>query len=83
MSSFEVLPLFFPDLCTTHLTRYGFGFLLFMSYSVLGWCGEMVYCSICQRKLCEKRGFLNGPVCPIYGHGALFKLKEHLANRRK
>lgn len=65
---------FFPSVCATHLTRYCYVFLLLMIYSVLGWCGEMVYCSIGQRKLCEKRGFLNGPVCPIYGHGALVVL---------
>ena len=65
---------FFPASCTTYLTRYCFIFLLLMTYSVLGWCGEMVYCSIGQRKLCEKRGFLNGPICPIYGHGALVVL---------
>jgi len=45
-----------------------------MLYSFLGWCGEMAYCSLCQRRLCEKRGFLNGPLCPIYGHGALLVL---------
>ena len=45
-----------------------------MVYSLLGWCGEMIYCSLCQGKLCEKRGFLNGPLCPIYGHGALVVL---------
>ena len=45
-----------------------------MAYSFLGWCGEMVYCSLEQGKLCEKRGFLNGPLCPIYGHGALLVL---------
>lgn len=56
------------------MTRFCFIFLLLMVYSVLGWCGEMIYCSIGQRKLCEKRGFLNGPVCPIYGHGALVVL---------
>ena len=49
-------------------------FLLLLFYSFLGWCGEMIYCSIGQRKLCEKRGFLNGPICPIYGHGALLVL---------
>lgn len=49
-------------------------FLLLLFYSFLGWCGEMIYCSIGQRKLCEKRGFLNGPLCPIYGHGALLVL---------
>ena len=55
-------------------------FLLLLFYSFLGWCGEMVYCSIGQRKLCEKRGFLNGPLCPIYGHGALLVLAV-LGNR--
>lgn len=49
-------------------------FLLFLIYSTLGWCGEMIYCSIGQRKLCEKRGFLNGCLCPIYGFGALLVL---------
>lgn len=49
-------------------------FLLLIIYSLIGWCGEMVYCSLIQRKLCEKRGFLNGPLCPIYGHGALIVL---------
>ena len=55
-------------------------FLLLLFYSFLGWCGEMIYCSIGQRKLCEKRGFLNGPLCPIYGHGALLVLLA-LGNR--
>lgn len=65
---------FFPTLCATPLTKFSFVFLLFMVYSLLGWCGEMIYCSAGQRKLCEKRGFLNGPICPIYGHGALVVL---------
>ena len=51
-----------------------FLFLLLLLYSFVGWCGEMAYCSLGQRRLCEKRGFLNGPVCPIYGHGALLVL---------
>lgn len=54
--------------------RYSLFFLLLMLYSFLGWCGEMVYCSLGQRRLCEKRGFLNGPICPVYGHGALLVL---------
>ena len=53
---------------------FSYLFLLLMAYSFLGWCGEMVYCSLGQGKLCEKRGFLNGPLCPIYGHGALLVL---------
>lgn len=56
------------------LRIFAFAFLLLLFYSFLGWCGEMIYCSILQRHLCEKRGFLNGPICPIYGHGALLVL---------
>ena len=65
---------FFPPLCTTPLLKFSYTFLRLIIYSILGWCGEMIYCSAGQRKLCEKRGFLNGPVCPIYGHGALVVL---------
>lgn len=65
---------FFPPLCTTPLLKFSYTFLLLIIYSILGWCGEMIYCSAGQLKLCEKRGFLNGPICPIYGHGALVVL---------
>ena len=57
-----------------HLNSAAGLFLLFLIYSTLGWCGEMIYCSIGQRRLCEKRGFLNGFLCPIYGFGALLVL---------
>ena len=68
MSTLQALPLpsSFEDLCEL--------FLLYIAYSTLGWCGEMLYCSIPKGKLCEKRGFLNGFLCPIYGHGALLVL---------
>ena len=49
-------------------------FLLLMIYSAAGWVGEMVYCSLGKGHICEKRGFLNGFICPIYGHGALLVL---------
>ncbi len=45
-------------------------FLLFLCYSFLGWACETVYCSIGKRKFVN-RGFLNGPLCPVYGFGAL------------
>ena len=38
-------------------------------YSVLGWCGEVIYHTVVCGNF-ENRGFLNGPVCPIYGFGA-------------
>lgn len=45
-------------------------FLLFISYSFLGWCME-VTCKFIQYKKFINRGFLIGPYCPIYGWGAL------------
>ena len=47
--------------------------LYFILYSFLGWCCETVYCTILQRKFVN-RGFLYGPICPIYGCGALLVL---------
>ena len=45
-------------------------FLWFMLYSFVGWLYESILCSVAGRKLVN-RGFLNGPVCPIYGVGAV------------
>lgn len=42
----------------------------FLIYSVLGWIVESIYMSFCNRKL-TNRGFVRGPICPIYGVGAL------------
>lgn len=44
--------------------------LYFLIYSFLGWCMETVYCSVIERRWVA-RGFLFGPICPIYGVGAL------------
>lgn len=45
--------------------------LYFVMYSFLGWICETVYCSAFAKRFIN-RGFLSGPVCPIYGVGALF-----------
>ncbi len=45
-------------------------FLKFIIYSFLGYIAEVLYCSYLQKKLVN-RGFLFGPLCPIYGIGAL------------
>jgi len=44
--------------------------ILFALYSFIGWVLETVYCSIPAQKFVY-RGFLVGPVCPIYGFGAI------------
>lgn len=48
-------------------------FLWFLVYSLFGWVYESIYCSIVEKKLVS-RGFLNGPICPIYGAGAVLFL---------
>jgi len=44
--------------------------LYFLIYSFLGWTLEVVY-QAAEKGLIVNRGFLNGPVCPIYGVGAV------------
>ena len=44
--------------------------LLFFFYSTAGWVVESTYCSIAETRLVN-RGFMTGPMCPIYGTGAL------------
>lgn len=48
-------------------------FLLFIFYSFLGWLMEVI-CKVFQYKRFINRGFLMGPICPIYGHGAIIML---------
>lgn len=42
----------------------------FFIYSFLGWAWESAYVSIKNKKLVN-RGFINGPLCTIYGAGAV------------
>ena len=56
---------------------FGYSFLqviwYFLIYSVLGWCVEVIYCTVNDGKV-TNRGYLNGPVCPIYGFGMVMVL---------
>lgn len=47
--------------------------LLFFFYSFCGWIWESCYVSACQRRWVN-RGFLQGPLLPIYGSGAILIL---------
>lgn len=42
----------------------------FIIYSFLGWCSEVIFATLKDGEFVN-RGFLNGPVCPIYGFGAV------------
>lgn len=45
-------------------------FLYFIIYSFIGWAMEVI-CQFFEFKKFVNRGFLIGPICPIYGHGVL------------
>ncbi|HKL85357.1 MAG TPA: putative ABC transporter permease [Treponemataceae bacterium] len=45
-------------------------FLYFLTYSIIGWISEVLYCSVIEKRFVA-RGFLRGPLCPIYGFGGL------------
>lgn len=47
--------------------------LYFFLYSCLGWALETTYCSVVERRFVV-RGFLYGPLCPIYGVGVLMMI---------
>ena len=56
---------------------------IFFLYAFLGWCCEVVFAAVKTGKFVN-RGFLLGPVCPIYGMGvalvlwALLPLEDNL-----
>lgn len=42
---------------------------IFFVYSFIGWCGEAVMAAVHRHKFVN-RGFVSGPLCPVYGAGA-------------
>ncbi|MCP1101483.1 putative membrane protein [Aequitasia blattaphilus] len=42
--------------------------LYFFIYGFLGWCTEVAFAGFKEKRFVN-RGFLNGPICPIYGVG--------------
>ena len=49
--------------------------LYFFTYSFLGWILETIFC-VLTLGVFNKRGFLYGPVCPIYGFGAIILIES-------
>ena len=46
---------------------------LFFIYAFLGWCTEVCYVALVTGRFVN-RGFLNGPLCPVYGFGVILVL---------
>lgn len=55
------------------MTAYAHLLLYFFFYSFVGWIWESCYVSVRTRRL-TNRGFLTGPMLPIYGSGAVVML---------
>ena len=47
--------------------------LTFYIYGFAGWCTEVIYAAV-KRGRFVNRGFLNGPICPVYGVGVALVL---------
>ena len=52
----------------TNLSKY---YLIFMIYSIVGWCYEVFLEVVVYKWGFSNRGILFGPYCPVYGFGAL------------
>lgn len=52
------------------LVSFATWFIIFIIYSIAGWCMEVII-NIFQHHKFINRGFLVGPICPIYGTGAV------------
>ena len=48
-------------------------FWYYIIYSLIGWMIEVIFLAVTQGKIVN-RGFLNGPLCPVYGSGVLMVL---------
>ena len=58
------------------MTYYDILFSFFI-YGFLGWCSEVAFAAFKQHSFVN-RGFLNGPICPIYGIGVTVALRRKL-----
>ena len=50
------------------MTELYFIALYFFVYGFLGWCTEVAFAAWKEHRFVN-RGFLNGPICPVYGIG--------------
>lgn len=46
-------------------------FLIFIMFSMVGWISEVLYVGIFHEHKFVNRGFLYGPICPVYGFGGV------------
>ena len=52
-----------------YMMNFTMVFLIFLIFSFVGWVSEVLYVGIFFEHRFVNRGFLHGPLCPIYGFG--------------
>ena len=59
------------DMMAIYQLPFRQAFLIFIIFSVVGWISEVLYVGIFHEHKFVNRGFLHGPICPVYGFGGL------------
>lgn len=59
------------DMMAIYQLPFRYAFLIFIIFSVVGWISEVLYVGIFHEHKFVNRGFLHGPVCPVYGFGGV------------
>lgn len=50
---------------------FWYAFLIFILFSFIGWICEVIYVGVTSAHKFVNRGFLHGPICPVYGFGGV------------
>lgn len=50
---------------------FTWAFLIFILFAFIGWCSEEIYVGVLIEHRLINRGFLHGPLCPVYGFGGV------------
>ena len=59
------------DMMAIYQLPFRQAFLIFIIFRVVGWISEVLYVGIFHEHKFVNRGFLHGPICPVYGFGGL------------
>lgn len=59
------------ELLPIYRLPFQWAFLIFIMFAFIGWCSEVVYVGFLHEHRFVNRGFLHGPLCPVYGFGGV------------
>lgn len=59
------------ELLPIYALPFTWAFLIFIMFAFIGWCSEEIYVGVIIEHRLINRGFLHGPLCPVYGFGGV------------